>query len=53
MTKLKKNECAECGSNNVRYNKEKQQIICGDCGVIFEELAPEEEKKFEKARDQK
>lgn len=49
---LKKDECAECGSNNVYYNKKTQQIICKDCGAIFEELAPEDEKKFERAHDQ-
>ena len=52
MTKLKKDECAECGSRNVRYNEENQQIICKDCGAIFEEMAPEREKQFEKAHDQ-
>ena len=52
MTKLKKDECAECGSKNVYYNEEKQQTICKDCGAIFEELTPTEEKKFEKAHDQ-
>ena len=49
---IKKDECAECGSNNVVYDKKKQQIICDDCGAIFEELAPEQEKKFEKAHEQ-
>ena len=52
MTKIKKDECAECSSKNVHYNEEKQQILCRDCGAIFEELTPEEEKKFEKAHDQ-
>ena len=50
--KPKKDECAECGSKNVHYNKKTQQIICRDCGAIFEELIPEEEKKFEKAHEQ-
>ena len=52
MTKPKKDECAECGSSNVRYNKKTQQTICRDCGAIFEELIPKEEKQFEKAREQ-
>ncbi len=52
MTKIKKDECAECGSDNIHYSKKTQQIVCRDCGAIFEELRPEEEKKFEKARDQ-
>lgn len=50
---LKKDECAECGSKNVIYKEKDQQIICKDCGAIFEELAPEEEKKFERAHEQK
>jgi len=53
MTKLNKNECAECGSDNVNYVERTQQTICKDCGAIFEELTPEEEKKFEEAHDQK
>ena len=53
MTTPRKDECAECRSNNVHYNEKTQQIICKDCGAIFEELTPEEEKKFEKAHDQK
>ena len=52
MTKPKKDECVECSSKNVHYNKEKQQIVCRDCGAIFEELTPKEEKQFEKAHDQ-
>ena len=52
MAKLKKDECAECGSGNVNYSKKTQQIVCKDCGAIFEELTPAEEKKFEKAHDQ-
>ena len=52
MAKPKKDECAECGSRNVHYNKESQQTVCRDCGAIFEELMPKEEKIFEKARDQ-
>ena len=46
---IKKNECPECGSNKVFFNEKTQQLVCRDCGAIFEELLPEEEKKFEKA----
>lgn len=49
---IKKDECPECGSNNVHYSKSKEQIVCRDCGAIFEELLPEEEKKFEEAHEQ-
>ena len=53
MAKIKKSECAECGSGNVVYNKKTQQILCKDCGAIFEELTPQDEKKYEKAHSQK
>ena len=42
-------ECPECASQNITHNDKKQQVICRDCGMIFEPLAPEAEKKFEKA----
>lgn len=50
---IKKNECPECGSLNVKYIESKEQIVCNDCGAIFEELTPEAEKKFERAHRQK
>jgi len=49
---MKRNECPECGSSNIVVKEDTNQIICQDCGAIFEELMPEEEKKFKKARDQ-
>ena len=52
VAKPKKDECAECGSRNIYYNKKAQQIMCKDCGAIFEELMPKNEKKFEKAHGQ-
>jgi len=51
--KIPKNECPECGSNNVYYDKEKDEIVCRDCGAIFAELTPKEEKEFEGARGQR
>jgi transcription initiation factor TFIIIB Brf1 subunit/transcription initiation factor TFIIB len=42
-------ECPECGSDNISYNEKKQQVVCKTCGLIFEPLAPDAEKKFEKA----
>lgn len=46
-------ECPECGSTNLRYEEYRNQIVCGDCGLIYEPLVPKEEKKFEKASKQK
>ena len=42
-------ECPECASTNILHNDKKQQVICRDCGMIFEPMAPEREEKFEKA----
>ena len=49
MRKIK--ECPDCASTNVIYDGKKQQVICKDCGLIYEPLAPKQEKKFEKAHD--
>lgn len=42
-------ECPECGSENISHMEKEQQVVCRDCGMIFEPMAPEREKKFEKA----
>ncbi|MFH1053471.1 MAG: TFIIB-type zinc ribbon-containing protein [Candidatus Woesearchaeota archaeon] len=44
-------KCPECGSMNIVYSKSKVQIVCKECGGIFSELSPEQEKQFEKASD--
>jgi ribosomal protein S27E len=42
------NSCPECGSENIIYKDEEQQVICEDCGMIFEPLgSKEEEEEFE------
>ena len=46
-------ECPECGSTNVIYSKMNDNTVCQDCGAIFAKLIPEEEKKFERVREQK
>ena len=40
-------ECPDCGSTNLVYNEEKSQVICKDCGLIYEPLTPKEEKKYD------
>jgi len=47
------NVCPDCGSSKIVHNDRKQQIICKDCGLIYEPLSPNEEKKFEKAHGMK
>jgi len=43
-------ECPDCASSNVVCDGDREQLICKDCGLIFEPLVPEEEEKFEKSR---
>ena len=52
MKKKLSRQCAECGSDNIIYNREKDQTLCNDCGAIFEELAPGEEDDFEEVFDE-
>ena len=52
MVKLSKvKACPECGSANIIYKKEEDEIVCKDCGAIFSELPPDDEKKFEDASE--
>jgi len=41
-------ECPECGSMNIICNKQRNQLICRDCGVIYEPMVPKDEEKFER-----
>jgi transcription initiation factor TFIIIB Brf1 subunit/transcription initiation factor TFIIB len=43
--------CVECGSTNIIYKDSENQILCRDCGALFEPLAPEDEEKLEKAKE--
>ncbi len=40
-------ECPDCASMNIVYSISRDQVICKDCGLIFEPLLPEIEEKFE------
>lgn len=44
-------ECPDCASQNLVYNEERQQIICRDCGLIYEPLAPDVEKQFKSSHE--
>jgi len=33
-------ECPDCASQNIVHGLMRDQIICRDCGLIFEPLAP-------------
>jgi transcription initiation factor TFIIIB Brf1 subunit/transcription initiation factor TFIIB len=45
------NECPDCGSLNIIHNERREQVICRDCGLIFEPLTPKEEELFEQAHE--
>jgi len=44
-------ECPDCASSNIVHNLEREQVVCRECGLIYEPLTPEEEAKFEEAHD--
>ena len=44
-------ECPDCASQNLVYNEERQQVICRDCGLIYEPLAPGLENQVETAHE--
>jgi len=43
----RRKDCPDCGSTNIIFDPETEQLICQDCGLIFEELPPDMEKKYE------
>ena len=50
--KLKdQNLCPECGSENVIYKRDDDELVCKDCGMIFSKLTHDDEKQFEDAND--
>jgi transcription initiation factor TFIIIB Brf1 subunit/transcription initiation factor TFIIB len=49
ITKIKL--CPECGSKRIKKAIRKQQVICRECGLIYETLSPKDEKKFKKASE--
>ncbi|MEK6823173.1 MAG: TFIIB-type zinc ribbon-containing protein [Nanoarchaeota archaeon] len=42
-------ECPDCASDNIVYDNERDQVICRDCGLIYEPLTPSDEERFEVA----
>lgn len=41
--------CPDCASTNIVHSMARDQVICRDCGLIFEPLAPALDEPFEKA----
>lgn len=33
-------ECPDCASLNIVFNQTRDQVVCKDCGVIFEPMIP-------------
>jgi len=44
-------ECPDCASSNIVHNIEREQVICRECGLIYEPLTPAEEETYEQAHD--
>ncbi|MBW2972156.1 hypothetical protein KY359_03930 [Candidatus Woesearchaeota archaeon] len=42
----RRKDCPDCGSINIIFDPETEQLICQDCGAIFEELPPDMEKRY-------
>jgi len=47
----RRKDCPDCGSDNIMFDTETEQLICQDCGLIFEEL-PEDMEKAYKEEDE-
>ncbi len=33
-------ECPDCASMNIVLNQQRDQVVCKDCGLIFEQMIP-------------
>jgi len=44
-------ECPDCASSNIVHNIEREQVVCRECGLIYEPLTPAEEEVFEQTHD--
>jgi ribosomal protein S27E len=42
----RRKECPDCGSDNIVFDPETEQLICQDCGSIFEELPEDQAKAY-------
>lgn len=44
-------ECPDCASTNIVKQPALDQVVCKDCGLLFEPLDPATEEAFEKTHD--
>ncbi len=35
--------CKECGSSNITYVEEEEQVVCKDCGCVYEQTSKKKE----------
>jgi ribosomal protein S27E len=47
----RRKDCPDCGSANIVFDPETEQLICQDCGSIFEELPEDTAKAYEEEDD--
>ena len=50
MKKEFQHKCIECGSENVIYDPDLNEVTCNDCSAIYEELTPKDEKLEEEVK---
>ena len=42
--------CPDCGSGNILFDAEIEQVICHDCGQLFQELPPEMKREMDERK---
>lgn len=47
----RRNICPDCGSDNLSFDPESEQLHCNDCGSVFDEFEAEKRKRYEEASD--
>ena len=46
-SRSRRKACPDCGSGNILFDAEIEQVICHDCGQLFQELPPEIKKELD------
>ena len=44
-------ECPDCASTNIIHETFRDQVICRDCGLIFEPLTPQVQAQYDRAHE--
>lgn len=40
--------CPECSGSNLSYIEDREQVVCRDCGLVYEPLTPADEDRLER-----